>query len=192
MGLRAVPGAAADAALNVRRVRDLLAGDLGAHRDVDVDEPEPAAALPPSVARAVYSRGHGSSRATSSGDRLGTSRVRGTLWRRREPAPIPDGQRGRVTVPSRLEPATAALSQRLRISAGGERRAQSARTRSRVSGHLRLNVKHDRSDWATSRTLDRRGRGGTPISTASPVSRGSSTRWMPVSRNSNDEQHRSW
>jgi hypothetical protein len=41
-----------------RRVRDLLAGDLGAHRDLsaDVDEPEPAAALPPPVARAVYSR----------------------------------------------------------------------------------------------------------------------------------------
>jgi len=42
-----------------RRVRDLLGGDLGAHRDQPVDtddEPEPAAPSPPTVPRAVYSR----------------------------------------------------------------------------------------------------------------------------------------
>ena len=42
-----------------RRVRDLLSGDLGAHRDlpVDTDEgPEPATPPPPTVPRAVYSQ----------------------------------------------------------------------------------------------------------------------------------------
>jgi len=42
-----------------RRVRDLLAGDLGAHRELPVDtddDPGPATASPPPVPRAVYSR----------------------------------------------------------------------------------------------------------------------------------------
>jgi hypothetical protein len=42
-----------------RRVRDLLDGDLGAHRDLPVDTdigPEPAAPASPPVPRAVYSR----------------------------------------------------------------------------------------------------------------------------------------
>jgi hypothetical protein len=42
-----------------RRVRDLLGGDMGAHRDLPVDaddEPKPAASVPPPVPRAVYSQ----------------------------------------------------------------------------------------------------------------------------------------
>jgi hypothetical protein len=42
-----------------RRVRDLLAGHLGAHRDLPVDTddaPEPASPTPARVPRAVYSR----------------------------------------------------------------------------------------------------------------------------------------
>jgi hypothetical protein len=42
-----------------RRVRDLLSGDLGAHRDLPVDTeppPEPSAPVNPATPRAVYSR----------------------------------------------------------------------------------------------------------------------------------------
>jgi hypothetical protein len=59
MGLRAVPGAAAEPHSLSRRVRDLLSGDLGAHRDLPVDTDdvsEPATPAPPAVTRAVYRR----------------------------------------------------------------------------------------------------------------------------------------
>jgi len=58
MGIHAVPAAAADTPSLSRRARDLLAGDLGAHRDLPIDDDAdtPTPAPVPVVERTVYSR----------------------------------------------------------------------------------------------------------------------------------------